>query len=133
MKKVIALLMALAMALTLSASAVQACEYCEDVERVLHSFIEPEIRLVTMADWTDNGVYQEDRDGLLYVVKMEGTVVNGKKGDGTDTDGGYIAYDPGKYEDGTHITTWLLANPETKHIDDFIARWDEIAGEEEES
>ena len=128
MKRLI-LVFAMVMALLVPASAAQNCP-CEvsDAERALE-LMAPEVEVYTIDEWEEGAPITLDRDGRLVFVKMIGTVTNGETGEGRDEDGCFVDYDPGEFETGAVVETWLLANPATDYFDDFIARWAEVVSD----
>ena len=63
------------------------------------------------------------RNGKIIVEIING-IVKDKKGNGVDSAGYYIYYDPQKFKKGDKVQTVLVYNPETNSTDDIVYRTD---------
>lgn len=69
------------------------------------------------------GKILEKRNGRIIVEIINGTAKD-NKGNGLDTAGYYIYYNPQKFKKGDRVQTVLVYNPETNHTDDVSCRID---------
>lgn len=65
------------------------------------------------------------RNGKIIVEIING-IVQDKKGNGVDSAGYYIYYDPQKFKKGNKVQTVLVYNPETNSTDDILYRIDTL-------
>lgn len=72
-------------------------------------------------DKLDKELYK--RNGKIVIEIINGTVKD-KKGNGVDSAGYYIYYNPQKFKKGDKVQTVFVYNPESNYTDDILYRID---------
>ena len=66
----------------------------------------------------------ENRNGMLVVEIIEGTVVDTETGAGEDALGYYTGYSKNKYKNGEKVVSVFIYNPTNNATDDILWRFD---------